>query len=441
MDDNSKEVEEFELHRSVFNNDLKKLTQILKNNKEIIDKKDKHGNTALYLATATGRIECVCILLKHNATVNIKNCNGWTPLSEAISFGNRQMIEVILKKLKEQTRKSLSKRKESLKTALTQINDFYMELKWEFSSWVPLISKILPNDVCKIYKLGSKIRLDSTLIDFNEMKWERGNISFLFCGDNETMITALDNEAKVYQYVRTQESEAEIQDEIDILMMSDIVTANFSTKNVSFTQVKTGWFFREDKKETIAGQYKCDLYHVNGLTLEQRKRREHLNRDDLQKNKTSIVESLTKSQVIDPNVEIPRRMSLKPPPAKAITFEEYINSEIGNYPALGRELVFKRSQKQLKATVAMCSDFPLSLDTLLNVFEVIAPLKHFSKLRDFISLKLPKKGFPISVHIPIIPTVSAKITFQDFEFRNNIPEELFDIPDNYTLDETRFPDL
>ena len=39
MDDNSKEVEEFELHKSVFNNDLKKLTQILKHNKEIVDKK------------------------------------------------------------------------------------------------------------------------------------------------------------------------------------------------------------------------------------------------------------------------------------------------------------------------------------------------------------------------------------------------------------------
>ena len=39
MDDNSKEVDEFELHRSVFDNDLKKLTQILKNNKEKIDKK------------------------------------------------------------------------------------------------------------------------------------------------------------------------------------------------------------------------------------------------------------------------------------------------------------------------------------------------------------------------------------------------------------------
>lgn len=39
MDETSKEAEEFELHKSVFNNDLKKLTQILKNNKEIVDKK------------------------------------------------------------------------------------------------------------------------------------------------------------------------------------------------------------------------------------------------------------------------------------------------------------------------------------------------------------------------------------------------------------------
>jgi ankyrin repeat domain-containing protein 13 len=188
--------------------------------------------------------------------------------------------------------------------ALSQINDFYMELKWEFSSWVPLISKILPHDICKIYKKGSKIRLDSTLIDFNEMKWERGDISFLFCTDNDNTITALDNESKVYQYVRTQESEVEIQEEINILMSSDIVTASFSTKNVTFTPMKKGWIFREDKKETVAGQYHCDLFYVNGLTLEQRKRREHLNTDEIQKNKMSIVESLAKSQMYDPSIEV-----------------------------------------------------------------------------------------------------------------------------------------
>lgn len=197
-----------------------------------------------------------------------------------------------------------SKGRPDLNAALNQIGDFYLELKWEFSSWVPLLSKILPNDICKIYKLGSKIRLDSTLIDFNEMHWQRGDISFIFRVDQETMITAMDNESKCYQIVRTQETEHEIHDEIDMLMMSDIVNAKLNTKNISFTPVKTGWLIKADKKEQIC-QYTCDVYHVNNLVMEQRKRREHLNSKDLQKNKTSIVESLTKAPIeMDPNVEV-----------------------------------------------------------------------------------------------------------------------------------------
>lgn len=88
----------------------------------------------------------------------------------------------------------------------------------------------------------------------------------------------------------------------------------------------------------------------------------------------------------------------------------------------------------------MSQDFPLTIDILLNVLEVIAPFKHFAKLRDFVSLKLPK-GFPVKLDIPLVPTVSAKITFQDFEFRSDLKDELFEIPSNYTEDESRFPDL
>lgn len=81
-------------------------------------------------------------------------------------------------------------------------------------------------------------------------------------------------------------------------------------------------------------------------------------------------------------------------------------------------------------------DFPLSVDMLLSVLEVIAPFKHFSKLREFVTLKLPS-GFPVKIDIPILPTVSAKITFQKFEFRDDISPELFVIPDNYKEDSMR----
>lgn len=74
---------------------------------------------------------------------------------------------------------------------------------------------------------------------------------------------------------------------------------------------------------------------------------------------------------------------------------------------------------------------------LLNVLEVIAPFKHFTKLREFVTLKLPS-GFPVKIDIPILPTVSAKITFQKFEFRDNISSSLFEIPSTYAEDSMRF---
>lgn len=40
----------------------------------------------------------------------------------------------------------------------------------------------------------------------------------------------------------------EIEDEVDILMSSDIMAAQMSTKSITFTKAQSGWFFREDRK-------------------------------------------------------------------------------------------------------------------------------------------------------------------------------------------------
>ena len=95
---------------------------------------------------------------------------------------------------------------------------------------------------------------------------------------------------------------------------------------------------------------------------------------------------------------------------------------------------------------------PLILTEKLNTFfeiifiilQVIAPqFKHFQKLRDFIEMKLPP-GFPVKVDIPVLPTVSARVTFHDFEWRNEgnvLPDSSFNIPEGYVEDPSRFPDL
>lgn len=431
----------FPLHQCIFHGDVRKLSGLLCIHD--VGKKDKHGNTPLHLAVMLGKKECVHILLAHGAPVKVKNMLGWSPLAEAISYGDRQTISSLVRKLSQQSREQMDVRRPNLVAALTKIQDFYMELKWDFQSWVPLVSRILPSDICKIHKSGSKIRLDTTLVDFSEMKWERGDITFIFQGDKPPgeSLTVIDNKSQVYQKVRYEDSELDIEDEVDVLMSNDIIAAQMSTKGITFTRAQSGWFFREDKSEIVAGQYSSDLYNVNGLVLESRKRREHLSLDDLQKNK-AIMESFTKgnTQGYDTGMEPERRASLEPPPNCYVTWEEYINSEPGKYPKLGREIVYKESSKSFKATVAMSNDFPLSVDMLLNVLEVIAPFKHFSKLRDFVALKLPS-GFPVKIDIPILPTVTAKITFQEFEFRENIPKEMFLTPSHYVENPSRFPDL
>lgn len=203
----------------------------------------------------------------------------------------------------------MEERRPNLVAALEKMGDFYMELKWDFQSWVPLVSRILPSDICRIHKCGPNIRLDTTLVDFSDMRWERGDISFIFCGSTETAphdsLCVLDNKLQVYQRVRYEETEMEIEDEVDLLMSTDILAAQMSTKSISFVRAQCGWIFREDRKETVAGQFESDLYTINGLILESRKRREHLSLDDLQKNK-ALMESFTKGsmQAFDQNGQV-----------------------------------------------------------------------------------------------------------------------------------------
>ncbi|XP_073213457.1 ankyrin repeat domain-containing protein 13C isoform X3 [Lepidochelys kempii] len=352
----------FPVHECVFKGDVRRLSALIRT--QGIGQKDSHGNTPLHLAVMLGHKECAHLLLAHNAPVKVKNAQGWSPLAEAISYGDRQMITALLRKLKQQSRESVEEKRPRLLKALKELGDFYLELHWDFQSWVPLLSRILPSDACKIYKQGINIRLDTTLIDFTDMKCQRGDLSFIFNGDaapSESFVV-LDNEQKVYQRIHHEESEMETEEEVDILMSSDIYSATLSTKSITFTRAQTGWLFREDKTERV-GNFLADFYLVNGLVLESRKRREHLSEEDILRNK-AIMESLSKGgNLMEQNFEPVRRQSLTPPPPNTITWEEYISAENGKAPHLGRELVCKESKKTFKATIAMSQEFPLGIES------------------------------------------------------------------------------
>ena len=54
------------------------------------------------------------------------------------------------------------------------------------------------------YDLFLYFRLDSTLVDFNDMRWERGDVTFIFDGEAppHEALMVLDNKLQCYQKIR-----------------------------------------------------------------------------------------------------------------------------------------------------------------------------------------------------------------------------------------------
>lgn len=427
----------YPLHEAVFNRNIKSLSANLRKGCDV-GMKDIHGNTALHLAVMTGHKECLHLLLAHGAPVKARNLQGWTALAEAVSYGDRLIISHLLKKLKLQSREAMDNRRPQLVEALKQLKDFSMIIRWDFQSWVPLLSRVLPSDVCHIYKRGSAIRVDTTLIEFSDLKWQRGNISIIYDGDllADHSFLVLDNDNMVYQRMKYEGTEAEIEEEVDLLMSSDIITATLPTEDIEFQRAQSGWIFREDRKETV-GSFDAEFYEVTGVTVESRKRREHLSDEDIAKNK-AVLESISKGTILEGSFQEPiQKKSLEPPPKQDVSWEEYINAVPGKPPCLGRPIVCKETKKVYKAVVGMCQDFPMDINDLLNILEIFAPVRHISKLRDFIELKLPP-GFPVKLDIPLFPTISARVTFEDFQYHTNLSVALFQIPPGFRKDGKSF---
>uniref|UniRef100_A0A671EEN0 Ankyrin repeat domain-containing protein 13C n=1 Tax=Rhinolophus ferrumequinum TaxID=59479 RepID=A0A671EEN0_RHIFE len=107
------------VHECVFKGDVKRLSSLIRTHS--IGQKDNHGNTPLHLAVMLGNKECAHLLLAHNVPGKVKHAQGWSPLAEAIGYGDRQMITALLRKLKQQSRESVEEKRPRLVKSLKEL--------------------------------------------------------------------------------------------------------------------------------------------------------------------------------------------------------------------------------------------------------------------------------------------------------------------------------
>ncbi|XP_073322827.1 ankyrin repeat domain-containing protein 13A [Pagrus major] len=417
----------FPLHSAVWENDYRKLEEQITLPQNEIEAVDPRGRTPLHLAVSLGHLESVRVLLRHGAEVTKENGYNWTVLQEAVSTGDPEMVQLVLQRRDYLKASTALGGVPELLSKIRESPDFYMEMKWEFTSWIPLLSRVCPSDVCRIWKSGASLRVDATLLGFENMTWIRGRRSYIFRGDDsyaELMEVNHDDEVvdterfNISQEMEdvTLESMQPAEQEIAKRLTTPIVNTYLDTKDIAFERTKAGiWGWRSDKTELVNG-FEAKVFSVNNVNVVIRTRTEHLTDEEKAriKSERNILESLlgTVEQHISAQGDLTLEYATATNPT-AITPEEYFDPDfdLGDRD-IGRPIELSVRTQKFKGTLWMSEDHPLSLvEQVTPIIDLMARTSsHFARLRDFVTLKFPP-GFPVKIEIPLFHVLNARITF------------------------------
>ncbi|XP_041670274.1 ankyrin repeat domain-containing protein 13B isoform X2 [Cheilinus undulatus] len=440
----------YPIHYLVWHNKHRQLEKELATNEQIdLESLDPRGRTPLHLAVTLGHLDCARVLLQHGADSSKDNRNGWTVLQEAVSTRDPELVRLVLRyRDYQRTAKRLAGIPVLLER-LRKAQDFYVEMKWEFTSWVPLVSRICPSDTYRVWKSGQCLRVDTTLMGFDQMTWQRGNRSFIFRGrDSSAEVLEVDHDRQlVYCETLCVSSLAALtpaqlngsacsdtvaglgrlgvaqpsDEQVAGRLSAPVVTTQLDTRNIAFERNKTGILgWRSEKTEMVNG-YEAKVYAASNVELITRTRTDHLsdqNKNKVKGGKTPLQNFLgIAEQHMGPsNGALVTQMSC---PAvtnpAALTAEEYFNPSLSpTQRDIGHPCHLTTKTQRFKAKLWLCESHPLSLaEQVVPIIDLMAISNAlFAKLRDFITLRLPP-GFPVKIEIPLYHILNARITFSN----------------------------
>uniref|UniRef100_A0A674BW90 Ankyrin repeat domain 13D n=1 Tax=Salmo trutta TaxID=8032 RepID=A0A674BW90_SALTR len=414
--------EAFPLHFLVWNNQYIELERELQQNEENVERLDPRGRTPLELAVCLGHLESTRVLLRHCADPTHCNAQNWTILQEAVSTGDPELCQLVLQY---RDFKRATERLAGIPELLSKLRQV-RPVAWRL---IPLVSKVCPSDVYRVWKSGSCLRVDTTLLGFEHMTWLKGRRSYIFKGEeNGALVMEVDHDKQV---VYTEPLSLSPRDAPSLLaamlptqentaqrLTSPIVSTHLNTRNIAFERNKSGiWGWRSEKSEAVSG-YEAKVYSATNVELVTRSRTEHLSDQDKSKskgNKTPLQSFLGIAEQHTAHNGSNVCQYASPHNPTAITAEEYFDPEFQlNERDIGRPVELTSKVQRFKAHLWLSEAHPLSLaEQVTPIIDLMAISNaHFAKLRDFITLSLPP-GFPVKIEIPLFHVLNARVTFSN----------------------------
>jgi hypothetical protein len=231
------------LHLAVWDDDQPSLSALLllPAAKAQLEGTDRRGNTPLLLAYRLGRTCCARMLLAAGAYPKARTPEGWEAIHVASLTGNPDLVRTAVLAYLAETDAAFSRRLASMQANLESMPDFSLAMEWKFTSWIPLVSGLLPSDTLRIYKRGSSLRIDSTLLGMSGLRWERGNISLLMWGRDAPLpgaVRVLDHDSKTGADARlafTRPKDQQVQDWVRKLLTQRQKVTDFWSRDVVMT--------------------------------------------------------------------------------------------------------------------------------------------------------------------------------------------------------------
>ena len=424
------------LHTMVYRGDLLLLRRFFamepQNLEVIMNETDHRGNTPLTLAIKLSHMSSeyftiARLLLSHGANPRQRDAFGWSPLDEAVAKGDRDLVGLLFDFLHSQRMKQWEIEKRKAVQALEHLPDFYMEIKWEFdSSVIPLVTKIAPHDVCKIWKRDSHIRLDMTLVGWKKLRSKRRNISLIFQGvtyGSYRDIVLVNHSKRMVVFplepLDPQEREAVLGD----ILKAEPVQGELNLRQCVVMPVH-GWTGRPTTN-TIAG-WKCAKYDVQlqaivsyikrgrGVTLPREK--EYFGLTHGEATRPRFPESL-------PTMFADMIAHTSPPTSRPPSPPSPRQAEDAQYQQL----------RKGKVSIWASTDFPLSLHDFLPVLEMLSPgNRTFSRLHEFLTSEGFSKHFstalfPVKLELPLTMTIKGMVTFTKMQV-GSVSPDIFRVP-------------
>uniref|UniRef100_A0A1A9UR25 ANK_REP_REGION domain-containing protein n=1 Tax=Glossina austeni TaxID=7395 RepID=A0A1A9UR25_GLOAU len=434
---------EYPLHWHVWQNNVDELREALQLERVDKEKIDPRGRTPLMLAVKLAHLQCVKCLLVAKCSATYEH-EGWSIVQEAVCSGDENIL-----------------------TAILEVRDLQRHVQ------LPLMSRLCPSDIYRVYKRGANVRIDTTLLGFDNNTWQRGNRSYIFKGskDSATMIE-IDHDT---HEVMVEQMNSEIGDIVAIpppigavraRLNAPVITNNIEMEKISFERNKSGiWGWRSEKSEVING-YNCKVYGASNVEFVTKTRMDHLSDEQIKvikklfnllelkvlivsyflQAKTSRTpfhsflgiaeeEYITSPDLVNYRERDPsphtEELNENGEAAAALTVnnsqnsgvnsskniitpQEYFSPEIDlNGRDIGQPRKLNTKIQRFKANLWLCEDYPIRLqEQVLPILDLMSTMAspHVSKLKDFITMQLPS-GFPVKVEIPLFHVLNACITF------------------------------